>query len=190
MKKYQIIYADPPWNFSGYVRENKNGISRPQIPYQMMTNEEIMRLPIRNIVDNNAILFLWVVDSRIKIINELMTSWGFTYKTVGFVWNKIAKTTNGVNATFSKYTRKSCEFLFIGTRGKCLATNHTQNQYFPKVKTRHSEKPEEIKSMILKMCGDLPRIELFARTKTEGWDVWGNEVESDIDLTACKIKLC
>ena len=183
MKKYQIIYADPPWKFSGYVRENKNGINRPEIPYKMMSDEEIKDLPINEITDDNAILFMWVVDSRIGIIGELFNKWGFKYKTVGFIWNKVAKTTNGVNATFSKYTRKSCEYLFIGTKGKCLAVNHTQNQYFPKPKTKHSEKPSEIRDMIVKMCGDLPRIELFARQKTEGWDVWGNEVESDIKLS-------
>jgi N6-adenosine-specific RNA methylase IME4 len=182
MKKYQIIYADPPWNFTGYVKELKGGITRPPLNYNTMKDEEIINLPVKNIVADDAILFLWAVDSRIPIIEKLMKSWGFTYKTVGFVWNKVAKNTNGVNATFSKYTRKSCEFLFIGTRGKCLATNHTQNQYFPEPKGKHSVKPPKIRDNIVNMCGDLPRIELFARVSPVGWDVWGNEVESDISL--------
>jgi N6-adenosine-specific RNA methylase IME4 len=185
MPKYQIIYADPPWAFTGYVKENKSGlIRRFPLPYPTLTDKEIMALPIKNILMDDAILFLWCVDSRIGILSELMRLWGFKYKTVGFIWNKIAKTTNGVNATYSAYTRKSCEFLYIGTKGKGLVKYHGQNQYFPKPKTRHSEKPQEFKEMIVKMCGDLPRIELFARQKTEGWDSWGNEVENNINLNA------
>jgi len=182
MKKYQIIYADPPWAFTGFVNEHKNGITRPTLPYQTMGDFEITELPIEAIADKDCILFLWCVDSRLDIMSLIMDKWGFKYKTVGFVWNKVRKDGNGVNATFSKYTRKSCEFLYIGTRGKCLAKVHTQNQYFPEAKRKHSQKPDGIRDMIVKMCGDLPRIELFARQKTEGWDVWGNEVESDINL--------
>ena len=184
-KKYQIIYADPPWNFSGYVKELKSGIVRPPLDYQIMSDIEIISLPVQSIISQNAILFMWIVDCKIPLIVPLMEGWGFTYKTVGFVWNKIAKHTTGVNATFSKYTRKSCEFLYVGTRGKCLAENHTQNQYVPQAKRKHSQKPDCIRDMIVKMCGDLPRIELFARKPQgqlienpswNGWDVWGNEV--------------
>lgn len=181
-KKYQIIYADPPWAFTDYVKEKKGGLVRPPLPYPVLKDEEIMRLPIQDLVAEDAILFLWCVDSRIGILSDLMRSWGFKYKTVGFVWNKVAKTTPGVNATYSAYTRKSCEFLYIGTKGKGLVKHHGFNQYFPKPKTRHSEKPYEFREMIVGMCGNLPRVELFARQKTPGWDVWGNEVESDIDL--------
>lgn len=107
-----------------------------------------------------------------------MKSWGF--KTVGFVWNKTRKDGSGVNANLGKYTRKSCEFCFIGTRGKCLAQLHTQNQYLGESKREHSRKPDVIRDMIVKMCGDLPRIELLARQSAPGWEVWGNEVESGI----------
>ena len=182
MKKYQIIYADPPWYFTGYVKEIKKGIVRPQMPYDLMTDIQIVNLPVKNIVEDNAILFLWCVDNRLPIIPEIMNMWGFKYVTIGFVWNKIAKNTCGVNATFSAYTRKSCEFCYIGRRGKSIIKDHTQYQYYAEPKRKHSQKPDRIKNLIVKMCGDLPRIELFARQKTEGWDVWGNEVESDIDL--------
>ena len=181
-KKYQIIYADPPWHFENYVKEKKEGIVRPPLPYFTLSNQEIIDLPIKEILDENAILFLWCVDSRIPILKELMESWGFKYKTVGFVWNKVTKNGLSVNANLGKYTRKSCEYCFIGTKGKCLAKKHTQNQYYPEPKRKHSQKPDAIRDMIINMCGDLPRIELFARNKTEGWDIWGNEIESDIKL--------
>ena len=141
-----------------------------------MKDIEIKELPVADISDNNAILFLWCIDSRIPILKDLMNSWGFDFKTVGFVWNKARKDFMGINATIGKYTRKSCEFVYIGTKGKCLAKNHTQNQYIFQPKREHSKKPECVRDLIVKMCGDLPRIELFARQKVEGWDCWGNEV--------------
>ena len=174
-KKYNIIYADPPWDIS-YLKKNKKGFADYDLPYPTMTDKEIIDVPVKDITDDNSILFMWCIDSRIPILNSIMISWGFNYKTVGFVWNKVAKHTNGVNATVGKYTRKSCEFCFIGTKGKSLAQLHTQNQYFPEPKRKHSQKPDGIKDMIVNMCGDIPRIELFAREKTDGWDVWGNEV--------------
>jgi N6-adenosine-specific RNA methylase IME4 len=164
-KKYQIIYADPPWKLS-YVKETKEGFNVYDLPYPQMTDKEIMDLPIKKIADTDAILFMWVIDSRLAILGDLFKAWGFTYKTCAFVWNKVRKDGNGVNANLGMYSRKSCEFLFVGTRGKCLAKKHTQNQYFPQSKRFHSQKPDEILNLIVNMCGDLPRIELFSRQKT------------------------
>ena len=183
MKKYQIIYADPPWELK-YVKETKAGINTYDLPYPTMTSGAIMSLPISDLADNNCVLFLWVTDNKIPIIYDLMRCWGFSYSSVGFVWNKVAKTTDGVNATLGKYTRKSCEFCYIGRRGSPVINSCSTDQYIGIPKERHSKKPDEIKSRIVTLCGDLPRVELFARQKTEGWDVWGNEVESDINLEA------
>jgi len=182
--KYQVIYADPPWDIS-YVKELKNGYNVFDLPYPTMKDDDIISLPVKDIADDDAILFLWLIDSRIPILCKLMEVWGFEYKTVGFVWHKASMDGTSQNPTLGKYTRKSCEFCFIGTRGRCLANHHTQNQlqqYLPLAKTVHSQKPKVIRDMIVKMCGDLPRIELFSRDKVEGWDCWGNEVDSDIEL--------
>ena len=180
-KKYNIIYADPPWNLTYVKQWNRNPKIKEkfkivELPYPTLTDEEIINLPVKNITADNAILFLWCIDSRIPILKELMNSWGFNFKNVGFVWNKVAKYTDGVNATLGKYTRKSCEFCFIGTKGKSLAKTHYQNQYYPEPKRKHSQKPDKIRDMIVTMCGDLPRIELFARNKCKGWDAFGNEI--------------
>jgi len=184
VKKYQIIYADPPWQMR-YVKETKRGYGVYDLPYPTMSDKEIMALPVSKVVADDAILFIWVIDSRIPILLKLMASWGFTYKTVGFVWHKTNLDGIGHNATLGSYTRKSCEFCFIGTRGRQIVKCHTTNQfqqYLPMAKTIHSQKPQVIRDMIVKMCGDLPRIELFARQKVAGWDCWGNEVDSDINL--------
>jgi len=186
--KYQIIYADPPWNLK-YIKETKAGINTYDVPYKTMSINDICSLPIKDISHEDSILFLWVTDNFVDKIQTVMNSWGFRYITVGFVWNKVAKTTNGVNATLSKYTRKSCEFCYIGTKGKYLVQNSCKaDQYIGIPKERHSKKPECIKDRIVTLVGDLPRIELFAREKTPGWDVWGNEVESDIDLNQPQVK--
>ena len=183
MKKYNIVYADPPWDIK-YLKETKKGIGVYELPYATMSNEEIMKLPVREMVDENAILFMWVIDSRIGIMRELMEAWGFKYKTCGFVWNKLRKDkyAYAVNANIGKYTAKSCEFCFIGTRGKSLAKHHTQLQYIAEPKREHSRKPDRIKTMITRMCGDLPRLEMFARQPSDGWDVFGNEVANSILL--------
>lgn len=175
-KKYQIIYADPPWNLK-YLKETKKGINVYDLPYPTMGDKEIIELPVEQIADTNAVLFLWCVDNKIPLISDIMQGWGFKYVNVGFVWNKIAKTTNGVNATLSKYTRKSCEFCYIGKRGKYIVKKpSTVNQIINIPKEKHSKKPSAIRDRIVKLMGDLPRIELFARQKVDGWDCWGNEV--------------
>ena len=183
-KKYQIIYADPPWKLT-YVKETKRGFGVYDLPYPSMSDEEIISLSVKEVAAKDAILFLWLIDSRIPILCELMRAWGFEYKTIGFVWHKTSRDGSGQNPSIGHYTRKSCEFCFIGTRGRCLAKKHTQNQfqqYLPLAKTIHSEKPKVIRRMIVEMCGDLPRLELFARDRADGWDCWGNDVDSDIEL--------
>jgi len=189
MKKYNIIYADPPWNLQ-YLKETKRGINVYDLPYQTMSLKDICELKVTEICEANAILFLWVTDNYLPYMSKVMNSWGFEYVTVGFVWNKTAKTTSGVNATLSKYTRKSCEFCYIGKRGKYLVKNPgIVDQYIGTPKGRHSRKPDDVRNRIVEMCGDLPRIELFARPLTPmwptmpGWDVFGNEVENTISIT-------
>ena len=185
-KKYQVIYADPPWKTS-YAKELKNNVSGTKsmdtkLPYQTMTDKEIMALPIAELTDNDAILFLWLIDSRIPIVKELMNGWGFEYITVGFVWHKKATTTSGENASLTPYTRKSTEFCFIGRKGGCLVKNHSCPQFINEAKREHSRKPDIVRTYITKMCGDLPRIELFARQKVQGWDTWGNEVPKETQM--------
>jgi len=181
VKKYQIIYADPPWKTKTFKQRKDGWLSR-DLEYPTMTFTEICELPVKTLIDEDAILFLWCVESEIPRVAELMLAWGFTFKQVGFVWHKKAKTTDGQNSTFGSYTRRSTELCFLGTRGKYLVKSRAVEQFISEPKRRHSQKPDEIRSRIVKLVGDIPRLELFARQKTEGWDVWGNEVESDINI--------
>ena len=186
MKKYQIIYADPAWSYYNDSTAKPNcttvkGMRRP--PYSVMSSTEIMNLPIKDISDNNAILFIWTTDYHLAKCIEVIKSWGFEYKTVGFVWAK--KNKKGEQVCFmGAYTMKSgVELCLLATKGKeahKLVKKHNVRAYIESPRLEHSRKPNEIRQRIVELVGDLPRVELFARQKTEGWDVWGNEVISDV----------
>lgn len=180
MKKYQIIYADLPWSYYNDSTAKPNcttvkGMRRP--PYPVMSSREIKCLRVWDIADKNAILFIWTTDYHLEKCIDIIQHWGFQYKTIGFVWNKKC-------CFMGAYTMKSgIELCLLATKGKDvhkLVKKHNIRSLVEQKRTKHSEKPEEIKKRIVELVGDIPRIELFARQKTKGWDVWGNEVESDI----------
>ena len=193
MKKYQIIYADPPWKFTGLgskgIRSGKMRTDNPKLhknirleeKYPTLSNEDIKRLPIKEISDNDCVLFLWTTDAHLPFAIEVMRAWGFEYATIGFTWLK--KTSTGKQVCFYGYwTLKGAEICLIGRKGKPKVINHKIRQITEAKRREHSRKPDEVRENIVKLLGNLPRIELFARQRTDGWDVWGNEVESDIDL--------
>ena len=174
-KKYNIIYADPPWDSnSQFGREKRRG---NQQHYPLMQLEDIKNLPVRNIADRDCALFLWVVDTQLFDAKEVIEMWGFTYKTVAFTWVKEtvnAKDFFGVGM----WTRKNPEMCLLATRGKPKRLSASVRQPQRHLVREHSRKPDEIREAIVTLCGDLPRIELFARTAKEGWDVWGNQTNN------------
>ncbi len=186
MKKYQIIYADPPWSFSSRELQKYGGkrFTSMDKHYQTQHKDWIKELSVKDITDKDCALFLWTTDAHIKEAIETLEAWGFKYVTVAFVWSKTTK--NGKKAwTLGAWTLKNCELCLLATKGKMLKYKFSNNvrQLVEAERTKHSRKPQEVRERIEALFGTLPRIELFAREKTEGWDVWGNEVESDINLT-------
>ena len=178
-KKYQIIYADPPWRFSSKELQKYNGkrFTSMDKHYPTQNKDWIKNLSVKTITDNNCALFLWSTDAHIKEAIQTIEAWGFKYITIAFIWEKITKTGKTV-ANLGAWTMKNYEICLLGTRGKMLQYKKTNNIY-QKVKalrTEHSKKPPIVRDKIIELFGNLPRIELFARQKTEGWDVWGNEV--------------
>lgn len=177
MKKYKIIYADPPWRYND---RKCNGACENH--YSTMNIADICSLPIKDIADDNCVLFLWTTYPMLREAMQLIESWGFKYKSIGFQWVKQNKSGNGFFFGLGRWTRGNTEPCLIAVRGKPkrIANNISQLIFSPI--QNHSQKPEIVKSRIVELMGDLPRIELFAREKTVGWDVWGNEVNSDIKL--------
>ena len=190
MKKYQIIYADPPWKFGSRLRngtKNKqHGVGRLDVDvvnYDTMTIKEICDIPIKNIADNNCILFIWSTDAHLEECMKVINAWGFKYKTIAFNWLK--KNKDGTQKYYyGHWTVKSGEMCLLATKGTShkLLIKHNIRQLVESRREEHSKKPKEVRNRIFEMFGDILRIELFAREKTEGWDVWGNEVENDIDI--------
>ena len=176
-KKYNIIYADPPWNY----RLNKVQGSAEQ-HYPTMSIEELCALPIPEITDRNSILFLWATFPKLPEALKLIKAWGFTYKTVAFVWLKQNKKSVSWFYGLGFWTRGNAELCLLSTKGKPKRKSNKIHQFIISHIEEHSKKPDKTRDKIVSLMGDLPRIELFARKKTEGWDVWGNEVESSISL--------
>jgi len=176
-KKYQIIYADPPWAFhEGQFQDNNRGRADIRDQYDVMKTDDICNLPISKITDKDCACFMWVTDGTLLEGLKVLQSWGFTYKTIVFIWTK--KYPSGLfcyNA--APWTLKSCEICLLGTKGNMKQYKNRGNvkQLVTSVRTTHSKKPNEVRSRIEHLFGNLPRIELFARTKIHGWDTWGND---------------
>jgi N6-adenosine-specific RNA methylase IME4 len=144
--------------------------------------EWIDNLPVKNIADKNCVLFLWVTMPKLNECWDLITNWGFEYKTVAFTWVKKNKIQPSWFWGMGRWTRANAELCLLATKGKPKRISASVHSIIDTPIQKHSQKPNEVKDRIISLVGDLPRIELFARSKTDGWDVWGNEVESDIIL--------
>jgi len=192
MKKYNIIYADPPWFFKdwNYKQNLKNqflGVPStckrsPSRHYKLMTKEDIQNLPVSTISADDSILFLWVTNPCLQEGLELINTWGFTYKTVAFTWVKRNQIADSWFWGLGYWTRANSELCLLATRGSPKRISKSVHSIIDTHIERHSKKPDEVRDRIVQLCGDIPRIELFAREKVDGWDVWGNEIESDIEL--------
>ncbi len=175
-KKYNIIYADPPWPYSS-ANNAKPGIwDLAQNEYNTMGIDEIKSLPVPSISENNCLLFLWATFPNLPHAFEVIKAWGFEYRTVAFVWEKLEKT-NIVEKKYGLgwYTRSNVEVVLLGRKGDFVRQSAAVQQIVKSTISKHSEKPDEVRKRILKLCGDIPRIELFARVKAFGWDAWGND---------------
>jgi len=174
-KKYNIIYADPPWSFKTWSSKG-DGRSASQ-HYNVMNKKDIQSLPVQNISANDCVLFLWVTAPCLIEGIELIKSWGFEYKTIGFTWVKRNKKSDSWFWGMGYWTRANSELCLIATKGKPKRINAGVHSIIDTRIEEHSKKPELVRKRIVQLLGDIPRIELFARNKTDGWDVWGNEVD-------------
>jgi len=139
-----------------------------------MTIEELKKLPVNKISDDNCILFMWVTFPMIEEALRLVKAWGFTFKTIAFTW--IKKNPNGSNFMgMGNWTRSNAEIVFLSTKGKPKRIDAGIKQIIESTRQKFSKKPNMARQKIIELCGDLPRIELFARTKIHGWDTWGND---------------
>lgn len=177
--KYQIIYADPPWSYKDKALAGNRGAG---CKYNVMDTVDISKLDVERIADENCILFLWVTMPKLNECFDLIKAWGFEYKTCAFTWVKLNKKSGTPFMGMGRWTRANAELCLLATKGKPKRINAGVHSVVMSPIEAHSKKPEEVKERILKLVGDLPRLEMFARQKTEGWDVFGNEVDDSITI--------
>lgn len=177
MSKYSIIYADPPWSYN-----QRTARGSAEHHYPTMSQEDLKNLPISEIAEKDCTLFMWATFPMIKEALELIEAWGFRYKTTAFVWAKKNRKSDSWFTGLGFWTRSNAEICLLAVKGNPKRQSSCVSQLIVSPREEHSKKPDETRDRIVKLMGDLPRVELFARQKTEGWNVWGNEVESDIFL--------
>lgn len=176
-KKYSIIYADPPWGYKTGHSKKWKGIAERH--YQTMTVDEIAALPIPDITEKDAILFMWVTFPCLSEGLKIIEAWGFTYKTVAFNWVKQNKGGSGIFWGLGFWTRSNSEACLLAVKGRPKRISASVHSVVMSPVQQHSRKPAEVRDRIVELMGDLPRIELFARETAPGWDAWGNEVPAE-----------
>ena len=175
-KKYNIIYADPPWEYrqSG-SKTSSRGMAKQF--YKTMNIEEIKALPVDKIADDECWLFLWCTYPQLPEGISILKAWGFRYINCAFTW--IKRTVNDKDHVgMGYYTRANPELVLLGMKGKPKPQSHSVRNIVYSQIGPHSKKPDIIRNHIVELAGDLPRIELFARQELVGWDHWGDEVDT------------
>lgn len=174
-RKYKIIYADPAYSFSDKNTggNHKSGASNK---YKTISIYEICSLPVRQIASKNSFLFLWIPDSLLPEAMKIFDAWGFKYKKKAFTWIKLTR--KGLPFFgMGRTTRNGSEDLYLGIRGKPKIKHHNVRQVqFAQIE-KHSTKPDLFRKEIINLCGNVPKIELFARKKVKFWDAWGDQVK-------------
>jgi N6-adenosine-specific RNA methylase IME4 len=188
--KYNIIYADPPWSYDDKSL-NRGGAERH---YRTMSIDEIKAMNVNDISERDSILFMWATFPKLQEGLDVIKAWGFQFKTCAFVWIKTNKRENVIQSSFLPYesfdsfwgmgrwTRSNAEICLLAVKGKPQRLNADVHQIVYAPISKHSKKPSEVRDKIIRLCGDLPRLEMFARTAPKGWDVYGNEVNNSIKL--------
>lgn len=188
-EKFDVIYADPPWDYGGKLQFDKSSKSADEIDlsksifissaafkYPTLKIKELMQIPIQDIAKDDCLLFMWTSNPHLAQSIELGKAWGFEYRTVAFVWDK--KVHNP-----GQYTLSYCELCLVFKRGKIPRPRGVRNikQLVSVKRGEHSEKPSEVRQGIEDMFPTQKRIELFARHRTPNWSVWGLDVIMDGD---------
>jgi N6-adenosine-specific RNA methylase IME4/ParB-like chromosome segregation protein Spo0J len=163
--KYRVIYADPPWSYGDKLTINYGAAENH---YPLMAISELCELPVKDIAEDNAILFMWVTSPLLEESFSVINAWGFKYK-ASFVWDK-------VRHNMGHYNSVRHEFLLIATRGSCQPENQKLfDSVVSEERTEHSAKPDTFRTIIETLYPSASKIELFARQKVDGWSVWGNQ---------------
>lgn len=171
---YNVIAADPAWKYQDICAAGERGAA---FKYPVLSIEDMMSLPVESMSARDAVLFMWTTGPMLVdgTAERLVRAWGFTPKTMAFTWVK--RTKNGKWFWgMGRWTRSNAEYVVLATRGKPSRVSAAVHSVIEAPVGEHSAKPPEYRDRIVALCGDVPRIELFARgDQADGWDRWGNE---------------
>ena len=185
MNKYNIILMDPPWFFNKRNNKNTRFGSGVTDKYPTMSLEEISNLNIPSICEDNCALFMWCTtstgDSNLAEKLSLFKHWGFKLVNEGFTWVKLNPKSKTPFFGVGHYTKSNAEHCYLGIKGKMKPISNNVSSLIISPREEHSKKPDIVRDKIVELFGDLPRIELFARQKFEGWDYLGNDIDG-IDI--------
>lgn len=170
-KRYSVIYADPPWSY-----RNKGTRAAADKHYSTMSIEDIKALPVADIAAEDCVLFLWATFPMLREALDTIEAWGFRYKTLGFLWVKLNRLRDTLFWGLGNWTRSNPEICLLATKGRPQRVSAAVHSIIEAPVGKHSKKPKEVRKRIVELMGDVPRIELFAREKADGWDAWGDEV--------------
>ena len=174
MEKFRIIYADCPWP---YNNPKGNKPSMGGITYPVMKMKDIKGLPVGKIADKNCALFMWATHPKLKEALEVIESWGFVYTTNAFTWVKLNPKKAGIYSGLGHWTNGNSELCMFAKKGRPKRIAKDVKQIVMAPRGRHSAKPPEVRDRIVRLMGDIRRIELFAREKADGWEALGNEID-------------
>ena len=183
-KKYKVIYADPPWSYSDKRGTDKVGAKHGGVNahYGTMSAQDINNLDVQSVADEDCMLFMWVTFPNLQQGLDTIKAWGFNYKTLGFSWIKTNKKNGKPFFGIGWYTKSNCEVCLIAVKGKPFKVSNSVSSVLIEPIDGHSKKPEEARRRIVEFCGDVPRLEMFARCAPDGWDVFGNEAPNSIQI--------
>lgn len=148
-----------------------------------MSIDELCALPVETLAEKDCLLFLWATFPQLPEALRLIKAWGFSFKTVAFVWLKLNRKSPTWFYGLGYWTRGNAEICLLAKRGHPKRYSKSVHQFIISQVEEHSKKPDITREKIIELAGDLPRAELFARQKIPGWDAWGNEVDSDFSLS-------
>ena len=178
-QRFNVIYADPAWSYRDKCHAGQRG---SDYKYTTTSLEGMLKLPVASIAAKDCALFMWTTLPMMPDALTLMAGWGFKYKTAAFVWVKTNKKSGTDFFGMGSWTRANAEMCLLGVRGKPKRVSASVRQVIRRPVLKHSEKPPEARDRIVALMGDIPRVELFARTRVDGWSAWGDEVEGDVTL--------
>jgi N6-adenosine-specific RNA methylase IME4 len=181
-EKYRLIYADPPWTYRDKASDGNRGASHK---YPVMTLQDICRLPVWSLADPESFLLaMWWVPTQPAEALKVVESWGFRFMTMkGFTWHKTNRIKGNSAIGMGHMTRANTEDCLFAVMGRLPErTDASICQHITAPRKEHSAKPQVIRDSLVRLIGDVPRVELFARSADPGWDSWGNELESSVQL--------